>query len=77
MLLFFTCIFRETNISFLAIKSALSEQIYIKYIKSGVKCQYILLVTVKTQMLHKLMIDSDFCKEKQKQQILADLLLHY
>ena len=28
-------------------------------------------------MLHTLMIDSDFCKEKQKQKILAYFLLHY
>ena len=28
-------------------------------------------------MLHTLMIDSDFCKEKQKQKILAYFLIHY
>ena len=28
-------------------------------------------------MLHTLMLDSDFCKEKQKQKILAYVLLHY
>ena len=28
-------------------------------------------------MLYTLMIESDFCKEKKKQKILADFLLHY